>query len=181
MGYLKGKNILLVIPKSQFCEDELKGVMGPLKDVGANVVVLSKTGQEARGSNKTKFQPDGILVDWDKQPGIIGKYDAVLVFGGKGAAKSLWDDSILHQMLTDHYRSRKIVGAIGTSVVVLAKAGLIQNFTPAPDEKKTRETLEAVGVIPTDKPLLESDNILVVKDATFVKEFVKKIVENLKA
>ena len=107
MNRLEVKNILIIIPKSQFCEEELNGVLDPLKDAGFNIIVLSKNGQEARGTNKTKFQPDGILVDWDKQSGVSGKYDAVLVLGGKGSAKSLWDDPILPQMLTGDWRAGK--------------------------------------------------------------------------
>ena len=51
MSNLSKKNILIIIPKSQFCEQELNGVRTVLQQSGANVVVLSKSGQEARGSN----------------------------------------------------------------------------------------------------------------------------------
>lgn len=94
MANLFGKHILIIIPKSQFCEEELNGVRNVLQQGGANVVVLSKSGQEARGVNKEKFQPNGIIVDWDKQMGVENKYHAVILVGGKGAKKSLWDDPI---------------------------------------------------------------------------------------
>ena len=89
MSDLSGTNILIIIPKSQFCGQELNGVRTILQQCGANVVVLSKSGQEARGMNKEKFQPDGMIVDWNKQPGIEGKYHAVILVGGKGAKKFL--------------------------------------------------------------------------------------------
>ena len=179
MEALKGKNILLIIPKSQFCEEELAGLLVPLKNAGANVIVLSKNGQKARGMGRTSFQPDGILVDWDKQPGVLGKYSAVFVLGGKGSAKSLWDDPILPQILTDHHRAGKIVGAIGTSVVSLVKAGLVYDSSPSPDDEKTRETLESIGVIPLDTPLYCSNRILIGKDSTVIKNFFEKTVEVL--
>ena len=45
MANLFGKHILIIIPKSQFCEVELIGVRNVLQQGGANVVVLSKSGQ----------------------------------------------------------------------------------------------------------------------------------------
>ena len=164
MSLSKGKTILLVLPKSQFREEELCDVHLLLSRAGMSLVVLSKTGQEMRGMGKTKFQPDGILADWDKQPGVHGKYDAVLVLGGKGSAKSLWEDPILPQILTDHYRAGKLVGAVAESVVVLAKAGLIHGSASAPQDKKTRQTLEALSIAPLDEPLSFSNHVLVAKD-----------------
>ena len=67
MSSLLGKHVLIIIPKSQFCEEELDGVKTALEQSGAKVVVLSKSGQEARGINKKKIQPDGMIVDWNKQ------------------------------------------------------------------------------------------------------------------
>ena len=40
MNNLSKKNILIIIPKSQFCEQELNGVRTVLQQVGANVIVL---------------------------------------------------------------------------------------------------------------------------------------------
>ena len=85
MNNLSKKNILIIIPKSQFCEQELNGVRNILQQNGANVVVLSKSGQEALGANKERFQPDGMIVDWNKHIGIENKYHAVILVGGKGA------------------------------------------------------------------------------------------------
>ena len=150
-----------------------------LSRAGASFVVLTKTGQEARGMGKTKFQPDGILVDWDKQPGIQGKYDAVLVLGGKGSAKSLWEDPILPQILTDHHRAGKLIGAVAESVVVLAKAGLVYGSSPAPEDEKTRQTLEMLDIIPLDESLSFSDHILVARDTFSIEAFAQKVIEEI--
>ena len=56
MGLLRGRNVLIIIPKCQFSEDELFGLRSALKENGANVVVLSKSGQEAFGEKKEKFK-----------------------------------------------------------------------------------------------------------------------------
>jgi putative intracellular protease/amidase len=105
---------------------------------GARVVVLSRSGQEGRGMNQERFQPDGMIIDWNKQPGVEGKYHAVVLVGGKGARKSLWDDPIVPQILTDHYRAGSVVGAMGSALVVLARASLITGEIPEPEEESAR-------------------------------------------
>ena len=90
-------NVLIVIPRNQFAEDELFPLKEKLEAAGCRVWVLSRTGKEALGMNKTKFQPDGMLADWNKQEGVPGKYDAVIVTGGKGAPKTFTQHSRLSQ------------------------------------------------------------------------------------
>ena len=175
MGILPEKNVLIIIPKSQFCEKELNGVRTVLQQSGANVVVLSKSGQEAMGSNKGKFQPDGMIVDWNKQPGVKGKYHAVIVIGGKGAKKSLWDDPIVSQILTDHSRSRRIIGAIGSGLVVLVKASLVNGEIPLPRDEETRVELKNLNAVCIDAPVKRIDNIILGQGADSTHHFCQQI------
>ena len=175
MNNLSKKNILIIIPKSQFCEQELNGVRTVLQQCGANVVVLSKSGQEARGMNKEKFRPDGMIVDWNKQPGIKGKYHAVIVIGGKGAKKSLWDDPIVPQILTDHYRSGNIIGAIGTALVVLIRASLVNGEIPLPRDEETRVELKNLNAVCIDTPVTRIDNIILGQGADSAHHFCQQI------
>ena len=175
MSNLSKKNILIIISKSQFCGQELNGVRAVLQQVGANVIVLSKSGQEARGSNKEKFQPDGMIIDWNKQPGIKGKYHAVIVIGGKGAKKSLWDDPIVPQILTDHYRSGRIIGAIGSGLVVLVRASLVTGEIPLPKDSDSLKELEALNAVCVDLPVTRINNIILGQDVDSVDNFSKQI------
>jgi len=176
---LSGKNILVIMPKSQFCEEELFGVLDVLKPSGAKTVVLSKSGKEATGMNRRKFQPDGWIVDWDKQKGIAGKYDAVILIGGKGARKSLWDDPIVPQILTDHFRNGSLIASLGSATVVLARAGLLTHSVAAPDDEHARRELEAAGVSMVDEPWVESENILTGNGGSTAKIVGERIVELL--
>lgn len=168
-------NILIVIPKNRFAESELFDVKEILEKGDNKVVVLSPSGQEAVGENKTRFKPDGYLIDWNHQPGFTGKYKAIIVIGGKGSPKSLWGDKILPQILTDHNRAGSIIGAIGQSVVVLAKTGLIRGSSAAPEDEKTRAALEQEDVGIVEKPVYRLENIVTAKDSTVAKEFAETI------
>jgi len=175
MTNLSKKNILIIISKSQFCGQELNGVRAVLQQVGANVIVLSKSGQEARSSNKEKFQPDGMIVDWNKQPGVKGKYHAVIVIGGKGAKKSLWNDPIVPQILTDHYRSGRIIGAIGSALVVLIRASLVNGEIPLPRDEETLVELKKLNAVCIDIPVTRIDKIILGQGADSAHHFAQKI------
>ena len=173
---LKSKNILIVIPKSQFQEQELFDTLEVLKAAGPRILVLSKSGQEAVGMNKTRFTPDGVLVDWDKQQGVAGKYDAVLVMGGKGAPKSLWDDHILPQILTDHFRAERVIGAIGLGVAVLARASLLSYEAAGPEDEKFLSELEEAGLTRAHSPVVQDGKVITASGPEAATEFARTIV-----
>jgi len=179
MNVLLGKNALVIIPKSQFCEKELCGVKSELEQRGVRVVVLSMSGQEARGMNKEKFQPDGMIVDWNKQPGVQGKYQAVVLIGGKGARKSLWDDPIVPQILTDHHRSGSVIAAIGSAIVVLVRASLVTGEIPLLQDDATREELESLNAVCIDTPVTSMGNTVFGQGADSVSKFSQTILSLL--
>lgn len=126
--------------------------------------------------NKTRFQPHGTIIDWNKQHGFLGKYDAVLLVGGKGAPKSLWDDPILPQILTDHFRAGKVVGAIGLSVVVLARASFLRDrAVSGPNEERFKKELEAGSGYHTEEPVNASDRIITASGGEAANEFAEAV------
>lgn len=179
MVNMKSKNILIVIPKNQFQEQELFDTLDVLKRHGPRIVILSRTGQEAVGMNKTRFTPDGMLVDWDKQSGVSGKYDAVLILGGKGAPKFLWDDEILPQILTDHYRAKKVIGAVGLGVAVLVRASLLFGEASGPQNEKFISELERAGVPFSHDPVTQCDNIITASGSEAASDFAQTVVDAL--
>jgi putative intracellular protease/amidase len=181
MGSLSGKNILLVIPRNQFDEDELFKTRDFIESAGARVIVLSQNGKEATGMKKTRFQPHGMIIDWNKQEGVFGKYHAALLIGGKGAPKSLWDDTILPQILTDLYRAGKVVGAMGLSVVVLARASfLMQKEASGPNDERFLKELEAGSGYYSTEPVTCCESIITARGGEAAKEFVEAVTSALK-
>ena len=169
------KSALIIIPKSQFCEKELYGIRSALESKRVRVVVLSKSGKEAIGMQKDKFQPDGMIVDWNRQPGIDGKYNVVIVIGGKGARKSLWDDPIIPQILTDHHRSGSIIGAMGSALVVLVRASLVTGEIPIPKDADSLKELEALNMVFVDAPVTQTNNIILGQSSDSIDSFSEQI------
>ena len=172
--------VLLVIPQNQFCDKQLFDLKTIFGSIPIEMIVLSKSGSEAIGEKKTKLIPDGILVDWNKRFLPNGKFDAVVVVGGKGAKNSIWNDPILPQILTDHYRAGKIVGALGISVVSLARAGLLTGqCTSAPDHEGCIRELIDAGALIVEEPLTYSNQIITAAGDSSGKSFGIKTLELL--
>ena len=127
------------------------------------------------------FQPDGMLVDWNRFLQGKQKYDAVIVIGGKGAKSSIWEDPILPQILTDHFRAGKILGAFGLSVVALARAGLVsRSEVSAQKEEGCLKELVDAGAFPEEKNLVVVDRIITSNDPSTGKIFGETILELLR-
>ena len=103
---------LLVIPQNRFCEQQLFDLKEVLERESGKCRILSKSGKKVTGEGKTLVQPDGMLVDWNRYLQGKQKYDAVVVIGGKGSKSTIWNDTILPQILTDHFRAGKILGRL---------------------------------------------------------------------
>ena len=174
------KNILVIIPNNQFSDDELFGVTKVLADEGIRNVVLSKSGNEASGMSRNRFKPDGSIIDWNKQDGVFGKYSAIIIIGGKGARKTLWDDPIIPQIIVDHYRSGSIVGALGSACVVLARASLLNDDCVTPDDELALNELKEMGVYCSENMIEESGRIITGNGGEVAGKFARRVVELLK-
>ena len=109
------------------------------------------------------------------------KYDAVVVIGGKGSKNSIWEDPILPQILTDHFRAGKILGAFGLSVVALARAGLIsQHEISAIDDQACLQELANAGAFPEEKQIIRAERIITSKDREGGKKFGEALLRMLR-
>ena len=171
---------MLVIPQNRFCEQQLFDLKKVLEEEAGKCRVLSKSGKETKSDAKSLFQPDGMLVDWNRFLQGKQKYDAVIVIGGKGAKSSIWEDPILPQILTDHFRAGKILGAFGLSVVALARAGLVSRCAvSAINDEACLKELNDVGAFPEEKNLVAIDRIITSNSSNSGEEFGMKILELL--
>ena len=176
-----GNLFLLVIPQNQFCEQQLFDLKKILEEGAGECRILSKSGKETKSDTKSLFQPDGMLVDWNRFLQGKQKYDAVIVIGGKGAKSSIWEDPILPQILTDHFRAGKILGAFGLSVVALARAGLVSRCeVSAQNEEACLKELDDAGAFPEEKNLVVVDRIITSNDPSAGKIFGETILELLR-
>ncbi len=190
MGRLANKNIVFLIPKDYYCEEELEPLMEIFKEEEANIKIASPKFKEAIGMRRGRIMPDMLIVDamegitgdsyvtaakGTRQ--IMGVFHGAIVMGGKGAKHSLWNDKLITLLLSDRHRSHMIVAAIGMGVPCLGHAGLIQSMevTVCNDKSAIEEIDKANGFV-VDENVMANDNIITARDSSAVEEFAEHII-----
>jgi len=190
MGRLTGKNLLIIIPKDYYNEEELNIPLEIFKKEDANIVIASPKMKEAVGEKNGRVMPNVLVVDAIE--GIVGDsyvtgsrgtrqvkgiFHGVVVVGGKGARLYTWKDNLVRLLLNDRYRSGFVVAAIGMGVGALALSGLIESQeVAAPEDKKLTPLIEKSKSIVADENLVSYNRIITAKDATVATSFAEAVI-----
>jgi len=192
MGRLAEKSILLVIPKDYYDETELDPVLEVFKREEPRFLkVASPKFKEAVGMKNGRIQPDMLLVD--AMEGITGdsyvtsmkgtrqviaEFHAVVIIGGKGAKKYLWDDKILRILINDRFRAGAVIGAIGLAVPCLGRAGILDTVDVAvPPDAKALEEVETANALVAEENLVAADRIITARGGEAAEAFAEAVVE----
>lgn len=196
MGRLSGKNILIIIPKDYYNEEELEIPLGIFKSEEANVIVASGKMKEAIGMKTGRHTPDRLIVD--SMEGITGDsyvtggtgtrqikgvFQGAVVVGGSGARNYLWKDKITRLLLVDRYKSEFVVAAIGHGIGCLAAASLIENKEAPVNESEAKKpflkVLEEGKALLSDKDLIIHERLVMGKDDSVAQIFAEAVVEEV--
>ncbi len=191
MGRLANKNILIIIPKDYYCEEELEPLLEIFKEEEANVKIASSKLKEAIGMRRGRVMPDMLIVDamegitgdsyvtsakGTRQ--ILGVFHGIIVMGGNGARRYLWDERLVNLLLSDRDRSDMIIAAIGMGVPCLGFAGLIQSMeVTLCNDKKAIAAIDKAKAFIVDGNIKVNDNIITARDSSAIKEFAEIIIK----
>jgi protease I len=117
---LDGKKVLIVIPHTQFRDEEFFEPKKILEDEGATVVVASTTAGMCRGMKGGTAQAEIAIAD-----AKADDYVGIVVCGGSSVPESFWNDKKLQELVAAMGAAGKVVAAICLSTVVVAKAKLL--------------------------------------------------------
>lgn len=153
---LAGKKVLMVIPQTQFRDEEFFEPKKILEDEGAQVVVASTSVRMCRGMNGGAAQAE-IAISEAK----ADDYAAIVLCGGSSVPEFFWNDKKLQELTAAIAAAGKVVAAICLSTVVLAKAKLLAGreatvyFLP-----QAIEELKTAGAKYVTETLLIQDNLI---------------------
>lgn len=117
---LDGKKVLMVIPHTQFRDEEFFEPKKILEDEGAKVVVASTTVRMCRGMKGGVAQAEVAIAD-----AKADDYAGIILCGGTSVPDFFWNDKKLQELVAGMAAAGKVVAAICLSTVVLAKAKLL--------------------------------------------------------
>jgi len=153
---LDGKKVLMVIPHTQFRDEEFFEPKKILEDEGAKVVVASTSVRTCRGMKGGTVQSDLAIAD-----AKADEYAGLVLCGGSSVPDVFWNDKKLQELAVAMATAGKVIAAICLSTVVLAKAKLLADreatvyFLP-----EALEELKAAGAKYVPETLLIQNNII---------------------
>ena len=153
---LDGKKVLMVIPHTQFRDEEFFEPKKILEDEGAKVVVASTSVRTCRGMKGGIVQSDLAIAD-----AKADEYAGLVLCGGSSVPDVFWNDKKLQELAVAMATAGKVIAAICLSTVVLAKAKLLADreatvyFLP-----QALEELKAAGAKYVPETLLIHNNII---------------------
>ena len=176
MGQLENKQVAIVVGQKNYNTEEFEYLFETLENEGADISVASNTLEKALGRLEGYASPDCKIEDLSPE-----EFDGVILVGGYGARVYLWDDQATHEMLRRFAETQKIIAAISTAPVALAKAGILKErrATVYPDYESSL-IFEEAGVKHVHDHVIVDDNIITAEHTRFVEEFTKAIIDKLK-
>ena len=196
MGRLSGKNILIIIPKDYYDEEELEIPYERFKSEDTNIIVASSKMKEAVGMKTGRRMPDRLIVDC--MEGITGDsyvtggtgtrqikavFQGVVVVGGSGARIYLWEDKIIRLLITDRHKSEFVVAAIGQGIGCLAEANLVEALEVPVNEniakKPFLKILEKGKALLSDEDLIIHERLVMGKDSSIAEAFAQAVIDEV--
>jgi len=167
------RSILLFLPAKNFNEHEFTVVKKALEVQGMNIFIASDTPGVCVGNNGLRVKADVSLIN-----GRASNFKALILIGGDGA-RNYWENASVHKLLKDFHLGNKLIGAICSAPVTLAKAGLLngKEGTCFIDDKKA---FLKSGALFLETPVVVSDNIITAQNPMAASEFVQTILDHIK-
>jgi protease I len=115
--------VLVIIAPQDYNEEELNGTLSALKGAGIGYTIASSRLQAAGMSGGTTGLNRTIE---DMKNTDISGYAGIILIGGSGSIRYLYDDTDLQDLVRSFYDQGKLVGAICASPVILSRAGILK-------------------------------------------------------
>jgi|SRR5882724_10850267 len=153
---LAGKNVLMVVPFTQFRDEEFLEPRKILEAAGAKTTVASGSVRTCYGLKGTIVEASLAIADAKAED-----FDALVICGGPSVPEFFWKDKKLAELAAAVAAAGKVVAAISLSTVVLAKAKLLAGkeatvyFLP-----QAIQELKAEGATYVSGPLLVQDKLI---------------------
>ncbi len=166
------RSILLILPASNFNEQEFLTVKNVLGRKNFNIFIASDAHTLCIGSDGLRVRADVNLYNMHVQ-----NFAAVVYIGGEGV-RNYWNNLLLQKIASDFNKANKIVAAICSAPIILAKAGVLsdRDVTCYPADKKE---IEKTKLSYKDKPVVVCGNIITAQSPEASSEFANVIVSHL--
>ena len=171
-------NIVMVIAKQDFKDDEYAIPRQLFESLGATIKVAAKTKGTCAGLDGLEVEADLALSEVN-----MDEFDGAIFIGGPGV-ESLYNDGDAHAVAQKAAEQGKVLGAICLAPVVLANAGVLDGVEATVFETgkyhEAVEMIEKMGAIYTAKMVDISGNIITANGPPAAQDFAQRVAGMLK-
>ncbi len=168
---LGNTEIVLVAAPEGFRDEELFVPEDVFSDAGAFVLTASTTKRPIYGSQGGTTDPDIRIEDIN-----VNSLNALVIAGGAGARKYLWDNEALLRKVREADDKGKVIGAICISGAIPALAGIMKGRkgTVYPDPEAI-DVLRKAGEAYVDEGVVVDGNVVTAAGPTYAREFAEAV------
>lgn len=170
------RRILIVIAFERFRDEEYLVPREAFEQAGFAVTTCASSLGTATGKLGARVEVDVRLADADAQ-GASAAYDTVVFVGGPGS-KDYWDDPAAHALARAFDQAGKLVCAICSAPITLARAGLLAGRSATCFEGDRAE-LERAGAAYTGAEVTLDGRYITGSGPAAAEAFAHTIIERL--
>ena len=168
MSFISKNSFLIFLPKKDFSEEEYTIVRKRLLKAGYQVFITSDDHSVCSGSKGMKVKSDISFYNVN-----FNNFATIILIGGSGS-KAYWKNESLHKIIKNFFDAKKVIAAICSSPITLAKAGILQNKKATCYSEDKMELINA-GIDYQDKNVVVDGNVVTANDSRSALQFAEAV------
>lgn len=170
-GLIKN-SVLIILAAENFNEEEFLIINDSLEKKGIKIFIASDSNNLCTGKHGLKVKNDIKFFNIHER-----NFAGIIFIGGSGI-RNYWDNKKLHQVVKDFFNAKKPVAAICSSVVILARAGILSGLSAACWKEDIKE-LQSENIQIKDAPVISRKNVITGSGPDSSTEFVETFISRL--
>lgn len=165
--------MLLFLAAKDFNEEEYSIVKKLLLKYGKSIFITSNDHHFCSGSKGMKVKSDTIFYNIN-----IKNFAAFILVGGRGSRK-YWDNEKLHIIIKNFNEAKKVIGAICSAPVILARAGILKDKSATCYYEDKNELIN-LGINYQDRAVIVDNNVVTSNGSQSAAQFTEAVLHLIK-
>jgi len=166
-------SVLIFLPKKDFNEEEYTTVRKGILKAGKQLFITSDDHFFCSGSKGMKVKSDISFFNVN-----VNNFSSLILIGGSGS-RNYWKNESLHNIIKKFFNAKKVIAAICSSPITLAKAGILQNKKATCFAEDKMELINA-GIDYQDRNVIIDGNVVTADSSRSASQFVESILYLIK-
>lgn len=172
-NHITKNSILIFLSANSFSEEEYLIIKKVFLNAGKRIFITSDSHTVCCGDNGLKVKADTDFYNVNDK-----NFSAIVLIGGKGS-KDYWDNETLHKITRDFQSAGRIVAAICSAPIILARAGLLTNI-PTTCWSEDKNELIKLGINYNDRSVVVEKGVITSDGPRSAKQFAETVLNMIK-